>query len=143
MTDHPITAPTATEIVQQLHDAQTALAEVRSLLEHDAATSAALDRAPVTRSPLLKLVDHTCQATARTVVRLELADQPAETGALTAETLAQLLSAADVKINSGDYPHWEALSEDGRDQYREAAMFLLARCSVTNRAAAPVEGLQA
>jgi hypothetical protein len=40
-----------------------------------------------------------------------------------------------VQINGGDYPTWDDLAESGQDQYREAATFLLARCSVANRAA--------
>lgn len=135
----PITTPTAAEIIQQLHDAQTALAEARTYFAHHAAMESALARLDLGRPALLELVDTTCRATARAVVRLELGDQPADTSALTIDALAQLLSAADVKIHDGDYPSWDDLHESGQDQYRETARFLLARCSVTNRAAAPAE----
>lgn len=134
MTAHrPITAPTTTEIARQLYAAQTALAETRTYLAAQQEATAALTRVPVTPTPLFALIDQTTQDVARIGVRLELADQPADTAELPLEQLAQLLSEADVHVNHGDYPTWDDLAEDGRDQYRQAAMFLLARCTVSPR----------
>ncbi|MFI5525011.1 hypothetical protein [Streptomyces platensis] len=50
---------------------------------------------------------------------------------VTVEALAQLLSAADVQINHGDYPTWETLTDSGTEEYRKAARYVLKRCHVT------------
>lgn len=53
--------------------------------------------------------------------------------ALDVEALAQLLSAADVHVNHGNYPTWEQLSTEpgyGRDEYRKAARYVLAHVTV-------------
>jgi hypothetical protein len=59
----------------------------------------------------------------------------ADTNPLGPEALARLISDGDVHVNNGDYPHWDELAEDGRDQYRALATFLLARCTVTDGSA--------
>ncbi|MGW5352228.1 hypothetical protein ACWERV_17165 [Streptomyces sp. NPDC004031] len=133
MTPRPITAPNTTEIAKQLYAAQTALAEARTYLATQQEATAALTRVPVTPTALFTLIDQTVQDVVRIAVRMELADQPANTRELSPEHLAQLLSEADVHVNNGDYPLWGDLTEDDRDQYRQAARFLTARCSVSPR----------
>jgi hypothetical protein len=54
---------------------------------------------------------------------------------VTVEALAQLLSAADVEINHGDYPTWETLADSGTEEYRKAARYVLKRCRITTKEA--------
>jgi hypothetical protein len=131
-----ITAPTTAEIAHTLYAAQNALSEARAYIAAQQTATAALTRVPATPTPLFTLLDEATHAVARTGVRMEIPDQSADTNPLSAEDLARLLSDGDVHVNGGDYPHWDALAEDGRDQYRTLATFLIARCTVSHRSAA-------
>ncbi|MGH3587073.1 MAG: hypothetical protein ACRDQ0_12195 [Pseudonocardia sp.] len=59
--------------------------------------------------------------------------------AVSTDTLARMLSAADVEINHGDYPRWDDLRESGVEQYRQAARYLLGRLTITGRPEAAAE----
>lgn len=63
-------------------------------------------------------------------------EQPAP---VSVDTLARMLSSADVEINHGDYPTWDDLAESGEAQYRQAARYLLARLRITATPAATEE----
>jgi hypothetical protein len=67
----------------------------------------------------------------------EIGHQHTETGsAVTVDDLAQLIHAADVHVNDGDYPSWDDLSKTpglGQDDVRKAARWLLRRLTITHR----------
>ncbi|MYS72377.1 hypothetical protein GTY88_18405 [Streptomyces sp. SID5926] len=62
-----------------------------------------------------------------------VADETAATETIPVETLARLLSDADVYVNHGDYPGWDDLAESGEQQYRRAACHLLKRLHIAER----------
>lgn len=69
-------------------------------------------------------------------------EQPAEAQPSqqpTVETLARMLSAADVEINHGDYPTYDTLAESGQKQYRQAARYLLKRLHITTKPTAEAQ----
>ncbi len=68
-------------------------------------------------------------------LRAELEQARAEVPpAVTVDELAQLIHAADVHVNDGDYPSWDDLSNTpglGKDDVRKAARWLLKRLSIS------------
>ncbi|MEV5646475.1 hypothetical protein AB0L67_41545 [Streptomyces flaveolus] len=90
-----------------------------------------------TFQPYYRAAFHTVAEDVRRTADETQTTQPQQTDI---DTLARMLSAADVEINHGDYPTWDALAESGQGEYRKAARYLLKRLHIIART--PTAGAQ-
>ncbi|MFB7461250.1 hypothetical protein [Streptomyces sp. NPDC056188] len=122
---------TVDDIRHAIDDAHFALDQCRNFLHGQAIATGALNRTAPPPSPLGLLVESAIKKLSKLSVSLDAPGDPG--GTVDVEALAQMLSAADVHVNDGDYPRWDDLAESGQEQYLTAARWLLSRLDMAER----------